>query len=73
MSQGKCRGCGAEIDFLRMKTGGKMPVERKPVKGVVAVWDNDKVRFRNEMLEVYLPHWASCPKADKFRKKEAGK
>jgi hypothetical protein len=31
MSQGKCRGCGAEIDFLRMKSGKRMPVEREPV------------------------------------------
>ena len=54
---------------MRMKSGNRMPVEREPVKGVVAVWDINKSMFFNEIAEVYIPHWANCPKADGFRKR----
>jgi len=80
-----CKGCGAEIDFIRTPTGKLMPVD----KDMVPYWQKDgapgKIVKRNGLLvsavfteeeappEAHMsygrvPHWATCPKADKFKR-----
>lgn len=44
---GKCRDCGAELDWYRTPAGKSIPMNAG-------------------LLE---PHWATCPHADRFRKK----
>lgn len=76
-----CKKCGAEVRFIRMKSGKYMPVdaERKPYREggheVFITDGGEKVRggtpFGNEPVDGYgyTPHWATCPYADDFRRK----
>ncbi len=59
----KCKGCRAEILWIETATGKLMPIDVKP----------KKVFRRNErghwvLIEGYESHFATCPKADQFRK-----
>lgn len=78
----RCRGCGAEIDWIRTRAGKNMPVDPEPV--FVAVDDGSDVFVSDEgevihgrtvpandgTAEVaFVPHWATCPEAGQFRRK----
>lgn len=77
----KCRKCGAEIEFRRMKSGKYMPVDpdRKPYREggneIFITESGETVRggepFGTEPADGYgyTPHWATCPNADEFRRK----
>ena len=74
----RCRSCGAEIKWIKMRSGKSMPVDPElytfakfsetpdtfitssgeTVKGIPAI-----------IMKGYIPHWATCPKADEFRRK----
>lgn len=76
--------CGAEITWLAMPTGRKMPVEAEPVPYwcpcigghttlvlEVPGHGNMVVKGQGDMppiFKVYAPHWANCPHADHYRK-----
>ena len=61
----KCKGCGQEIQWIMMASGAKMPVDAKPIKMI-------QVREGiGGLIDVYTPHWTTCPKADLFKKKQA--
>lgn len=49
----RCRGCNAEIEWWSTPAGNKMPFTVTRADGV----------------DVLIPHWSNCPKADQFRKK----
>ncbi len=59
----KCRACKAEIMFIEMASGKKMPVDAKPL---IVVQVKDGI---GKVIEAYYPHWATCPGAHAFRKK----
>ena len=76
-----CKGCGAEISWIRTKNGKSIPVDEKPVPyyegnsakivledGTVVSGDLDgpEEAFRGFG---YVSHFATCPKAGKFRRK----
>lgn len=79
-----CRGCGAEIIFIKTANGKAIPCD----PGTVTYWERkgakDKIVTPNgEVISCdyegkvgketgvgYIPHWATCPEADRFRKKE---
>lgn len=78
----RCRGCGAEIDWIRTRAGKNMPVDPEPV--FVAVDDGADVFVTDEgevihgrevpandgSAEVaFVSHWATCPVAGQFRRK----
>jgi len=63
----KCKSCGQEIKWVEMATGKKMPLDIKP-KQMIQVKDGI-----GQAIPVYMPHWATCPAADKFRKKKPNK
>lgn len=78
----KCKGCGAEIDWIRTRAGKNMPVDPEPV--FVAVDDGNDVFVTDEgevihgrevptndgSAEVaFVSHWATCPVAGQFRRK----
>ena len=79
----RCKGCGAEIIFLGSQNGKPIPCNYKPVLYKEKAGAKEKIVTRNGMvvscvLNVdlgsatgigYIPHWATCPKADQFRKK----
>lgn len=55
----KCKGCGAEIVWIKTAAGKSMPC------------NSDKVTIVTEDGKTatgYIPHWATCPAAQKFKK-----
>ena len=78
----KCKGCGAEIVWIRTKLGKSMPVDEKPVP----YYKGSKDKIVTEGGEViscnlegssdeflgfgYISHFVTCPKADKFRRRK---
>ena len=67
-----CRGCGADIEFLVSKTTRKpLPVDVGSLEkrvAVVSVSDDGEKEAR--VLDTYISHFATCPAADQFRKKD---
>ena len=79
-----CRACGAEIRWIKTRDGKSMPCNQEGVfftpgggphtfvtpqgmvvRGTKGVsWRSHDGRFG------YTPHWATCPQADRFRKKK---
>jgi len=58
----KCKGCCADIYWIEMNSGKYMPVDKGPEKRVVI---KDGKGF---LLDTYMPHWSTCPAAEKFKK-----
>ena len=58
----KCKSCKAEIKWVTMASGKKMPLS-VPAKSMVLIKDDI-----GEIVSVYTPHWADCPGAAGFRK-----
>ncbi|WP_420768732.1 hypothetical protein ACNR9V_03105 [Parageobacillus thermoglucosidasius] len=55
----KCKGCGAEIVWIKTPNGKAMPCD--PEKKVL-------VSDEGEIVSGRVPHWATCPAANKFKK-----
>ena len=63
-----CKGCGAEIIFVITDAGKTMPLDAQPEKRFILIG----ARVPTARLEdVYTSHFASCPKAEAFRKSKA--
>lgn len=66
MRKSKCRGCGAEIYWA--KTEGLKPIPLDPPKKLyvkIRKAGNDMIV---KMLDTYMPHHATCPEVEKFRR-----
>lgn len=77
-----CKGCGAPIRFI-----GRMPVnpeevmywQRAKAKGKVVTPNGELIScdFEGNLNTAtgigYVPHWATCPNANQFRKKRWSK
>lgn len=73
----RCKGCGAEIDWVRMKSGKSMPVDPEPVfveEGGNQVFITDEgdtitgTATESKRGEVaFVPHWATCPAYKQFK------
>lgn len=81
----KCKGCGAPIRFIGLKNGKPIPCNPSPVyiedrnaKDVIITTDGrisngrqEVVKSTNPMLvKGYVSHFATCPMAGAFRKRE---
>lgn len=81
----KCRGCGAEICFIKTVKGKSIPVDPEPVSFVPGGGPNTYVIITGEVKRGretehgdenvttwlgYRSHFANCPAADEFRKKQ---
>ncbi len=61
----KCDGCGSPIIFVKTAATGKfIPLNSKPERRMVINADQ-----KAESITTWTPHWATCEKADDFRKK----
>ncbi|MBE0448775.1 MAG: hypothetical protein IBX64_11890 [Actinobacteria bacterium] len=60
---GKCKGCGANIEWIVTGNGKRMPVDRAPYLTIVT--DDGEVKRGR------ASHFATCKFADKFRGKGA--
>ena len=78
----KCKSCGAEIIYLKTKSGKLMPCNAELVPywmdrdgqdkivtpyGEVVSCTMEQLTFAEPTGTGYMPHWATCPDADKFR------
>ena len=78
----KCKGCGAEIIWIKTNTGKSMPCD----PAMVTYWEKPKALgkvvtpngeilscvFEGELEKAtgagYISHFSTCPKADRFKK-----
>ena len=58
----KCKACDAPILWVKTTKGKNMPLDAKPYKMVVVK------NGIGELVDAYMPHWATCPHAKEFRK-----
>lgn len=78
-----CRGCGARIEWIKMKTGKMMPADTEPVmviegegREVFVTDEGETITGRRAlpeeenkgMLVGFVPHWATCRRAGDFRR-----
>lgn len=81
-----CKACGASIIWIKTTGGKSMPCDTKPVTYKAQNKAKDKIVTQNgEVISCvigprginqatgigYIPHWATCPQADLFKKKGA--
>jgi len=62
-----CKGCGQEIKWVKTPAGKNMPLDPKPVKMVEIVSRLSDADV-GIVVDVYMPHWATCSKAEQFKK-----
>lgn len=74
----RCKGCGAEITFVRTKDGKWMPGDAygyysSASGGSVVLSSGEVVQAKDlkKSIKAYRPHWASCPAMAQFKKKES--
>lgn len=80
MKTTSCRGCGAQIGFVKNEAGKYFPVDPDLVtpedidvlRGTLITEDGILIRFTPDDAEfvepAYVPHWTTCPNAKEFRK-----
>lgn len=61
----KCRSCKAEIEWVVMPSGKRMPVDAK-AKTMILVY-HDRDGFNGETVQVHESHFATCPNAEEHR------
>jgi hypothetical protein len=64
----RCSSCGADIRWIVMLSGKRMPVDAQPEKRVVL---DDMPEPRGTVADVWVPHWATCPNAAQHRRPRA--
>lgn len=79
-----CKGCGAEIIWIMSPAGKVIPCDpievpywqRSKAKGKIVTRNGEVIscELYGDPETVtgigYIPHWATCPKAGEFRRKE---
>ena len=80
----KCRGCGAVIVWIKTPAGKPMPCDPEPVLYWIHTRGKARERIVTPKGGViscsltgetgtatglgYIPHWATCPERDQFKK-----
>lgn len=80
-----CRSCGADILFIRLKSGKYNPVDNIKRTFLEGAGSDVFITTRGEVLrgqpmsiedgankEGYVSHFATCPNANMFRNKDRG-
>lgn len=77
----ECKSCKAKIFFMKTETGGTMPVDAREVTynpdptgpttflGPGGVVERGRLSVTGN-TKGFIPHWATCPFADQFRRKK---
>jgi hypothetical protein len=63
---GTCKACKAKVKWIKTASGASMPLDAKPIK----YYRKATTPLKYIQEEGYTTHWATCPEADKFRKKK---
>jgi len=61
----RCKACDREIRFLRTIEGKALPVNFPPLHAFIV---RDGYAHK---VTAYVPHWSTCPHAEKFRRKDS--
>ena len=83
MRNGTCKGCGASIVWIATANGKSMPCDATAIYYKMNASGKDKIITPNGVTIScdivtdpniadgvgYIPHWGTCPAADKFRKR----
>ena len=59
----KCKGCQAEIIWIKTTNGKAMPCNPEKVTIITE---------KGETISGYIPHWATCPQYKKFKENNNG-
>jgi hypothetical protein len=62
-----CKGCQEIIKLIEMESGMRMPVDSKPISIVVLNPDG-----KGRTITGFMTHFATCPQADKFKRRKKG-
>jgi len=54
-----CKGCGKKIKWIKTEKGKDMTVDPE----IATV-----ITEKGKTIRGFIPHWATCPEAKKFRK-----
>ena len=57
----KCKGCDAEIIWVKTQKGKSTPLDQKEITIYVT--------GTQSIVKGHQSHWATCPKAESFKKK----
>lgn len=78
MGESKCKACGTTIAWVKNENGKSEPFDARPCRVMQAPGKTYKV-FTDEatviepplttIVEAHLPHFVTCPQANRFRKK----
>jgi hypothetical protein len=60
----KCRSCGAEIRWVMMDSGRKMPLDVKRI----TIIEEDPETGAARIVSGYQSHFSTCPNADMHRR-----
>lgn len=69
---GTCRGCSARMEWVKSADGKNVPLDPEPHPDGNIVIDDEGVALyaeRGSFPVMYLSHFATCPRADEFRRK----
>ena len=69
----KCRGCGANITWAKTERGKTIPLDMPAEMRFVLVsfFDRNDAPYQQAIMhKTYTSHFATCPKAAEFRRKE---
>ena len=65
---GACRGCGADIVWAVTEKGKRVPLNPKSEKRFIFTsWPQIEPTLVT-LMDTYVSHFATCPKAEEFRK-----
>jgi len=65
----RCKKCNAEIIWIKMDSGKSMPCNVEKTTIVTRPFKTNT----GMVITGHIPHWATCPFADEFRKDTNGK
>lgn len=73
-----CRGCGRAIIWGSTLTGGRMPLDAAPISEATpgsyqftGAFDTIAPAAEDNAAQIYMNHWATCPKAQQFKQPAA--
>lgn len=67
---GRCRSCGAAIEWAELESGKRMPFDPPvvPVRMQGNLVQGQRI-IEDVDTTVTSPHWATCPDAEKWRRR----
>ena len=73
----RCKGCGETIQFIKTpagkwEVGDKYNIYSRLSGGMIILQNGVVMKAENieKSVKAFRPHWATCPAADKFKKKK---